>query len=372
MKTGILTFHGSHNYGSVLQAYALSRAIADNGHNVEIINLRPKSQREVYPVISGKGIHRIYQLLYYRSLLRRYNEFERFIHNVLPIGRTEFSSTCELVNHNFAFEAYVCGSDQIWNPACPDHESAYFLSFLNSDDPALKIAYGPSLGKASFSTSELDIIIKGIRIFDQISVREETGAALIRTITDKPVFVVCDPVLLLEREKWEQFAVRPKETRPYILAYFLENNHGSRDQLEYLKKHTGYHVITVNEYTRDCFRTYQKAYGTSPEEFVGLLANASLVYTNSFHGTAFATVFERPFITAVAKDENVQNNSDSRKIDFLKMCGLTDLIYQNELPDLNKVMQVDFTEVRKTIENMRETSADYLAKCFSQQEERES
>ena len=50
-KIGQLTFHASHNYGSVLQAYALSKELQILGHETEFINLRPQSQKEVYKVI---------------------------------------------------------------------------------------------------------------------------------------------------------------------------------------------------------------------------------------------------------------------------------------------------------------------------------
>ena len=37
MKIGIITFHAAHNYGSMLQAYALQTFLERNGNIVEII-----------------------------------------------------------------------------------------------------------------------------------------------------------------------------------------------------------------------------------------------------------------------------------------------------------------------------------------------
>ena len=42
MKIGILTFHCAHNFGAILQAYALQEQIRLLGHEVSIINYRPK------------------------------------------------------------------------------------------------------------------------------------------------------------------------------------------------------------------------------------------------------------------------------------------------------------------------------------------
>lgn len=39
-KVGIITFHGAHNYGSSLQAYALQKTISNLGYDCEIINFR--------------------------------------------------------------------------------------------------------------------------------------------------------------------------------------------------------------------------------------------------------------------------------------------------------------------------------------------
>lgn len=363
MKIGQLTFHASHNYGSVLQAYALSRQLQLMGHETEFINLRPQAQRDAYRIIRDKerGVHRAFHLMLYPWLKKRYDEYERFITQVLPLGREEFCSTEEMKNRGFAYDAYVCGGDQIWNPACQDFETAYYLQFLAEDDPARKLSYAPSLGKAKLDEATLQQIGQWVRRFDAISVREEEGAALIRTVTDKPVRSVCDPVLLLERSEWEKLAVSPRHKKPYILVYFLENNHGSRGLTEYLRKTLGYEVVIFNEYLRDFVKPYHKAYGASPEEFVGLFLNASFVYTNSFHGTAFATLFEKPFLTAIAADqENAKNNNDSRKIDYLKRLGLENRLYTGGSPSRDALLAVDFTAAREKREQFRAESLQYL------------
>jgi hypothetical protein len=362
-KIGQLTFHGSHNYGSVLQAYALSKKLQMLGHETELINLRPQSQKEAYKIIrdSDRGAHKMFRYLIYPALKKRFDNYERFINEVLPISKKEYTSTEEMKNEEFDYDAYICGGDQIWNPACQDFETAYYLQFLDKENKAKKISYSPSLGKTEFSEETLQKIRSWVQGFDSISVRESRGAAIIQKLTEKKVHTVCDPVLLLERDEWEKLAVKPKYKKPYILVYFLENNHGSRELTEYLRKITGYDVVIFNEYIRDFARPYHKAYSASPEEFVGLFMNASLVYTNSFHGTAFSTIFERPFISAIAVDqENASNNNDSRKIDYLKKIGLENRLYTTGKPDINDLLKIDYTEARVKIKKFREYSLEYL------------
>ncbi len=366
-KIGHLTFHASHNYGSVLQAYALTRQLELMGNKVETINLRPKSQKQAYKIIkaSDSPIHKLFKILIYSSLKKRFNHYERFITNILPTTKKEFSSTKELSTQKFDYDAFVCGGDQIWNPACQDFETAYYLQFLDEGTTAKKISYSPSLGKTEFDDDTKAKIKEWLKSFDYISVREQRGAEMLQKLTDKKVHTVCDPVLLLDKKHWEELAIPPKYKKPYILVYFLNNNHGSRDLTEYLKKTLGYDVVILNEYIRDFIKPYRKAYSASPEEFVGLFKNASFIYTNSFHGTAFATIFEKPFLTAIARDQqNAQNNNDSRKIDYLKNIGLEDRIYTDGLPEKDFLLSVNFDKAGTKLNSFKNDSFEYLKKAL--------
>lgn len=366
-KIGHLTFHSSHNYGSVLQSYALTKQLQLMGHKVQTINLRPQTQKQAYQIFlkSDKGLRKLFKILIYNKLKKRFDNYERFINNVLPVTKKEYSNTKELEEENFDYDTYICGGDQIWNPACQDFETAYYLQFLNKENQAKKISYSPSLGKTKFDNDTQNKIKEWLKSFDYISVREQRGAELLQNLTDKKVHTVCDPVLLLDKKHWDELAVNPKNKKPYILVYFLNNNHGSRDLTEYLRKTLGYDVVIFNEYIRDFIKPYHKAYDASPEEFVGLFKNASFIYTNSFHGTAFATIFEKPFLTAIAKDqENARNNNDSRKIDYLKNIGLEDRLYTNGLPEKDFLLNIDFKKSRIKIADFKKESLNYLKKAL--------
>lgn len=363
MKIAHLTFHASHNYGSVLQAYALSKQLKMMGHQVEILNLRPKAQTEAYRIIrtTDHGLHLVFRLLLYPWLRKRFNHYERFINQVLPITQSEFRSTEELAHASLDYDAYVCGGDQIWNPCCQDFETAYYLQFLKEGDKARRVAYSPSLGKTEFDEETYSLFRQWLRAFDFISVREPRGADLLQPLTEKTVHTVCDPVLLLDVPYWRELAVPPKMPEPYILTYFLENNHGSRSCIEAIRKKTGYAVVNLNEYIRDFIRPYKKAYAASPEEFVGLFEHAAFVYTNSFHGTAFATLFEKPFMTAIAVDqEHARNNNDSRKIDYLGRLGLESNLYTSGEPNWEAVLSPDYAYARTALDEFRKESRKYL------------
>lgn len=359
-KVGILTFHGAHNYGSVLQSYASVMTLRKLGHEPEIINLRNQAQLDAYRILQpGDGIvRRAFKLLIYPQLKSRYNKFEHFITHTLPISAKEYKRGEELNPDSLGYDIYYTGSDQVWNPACQDFESAYYLDFVNHRRPT--VAYAPSMGKAVFEADDEKYIQGLIKYVDHLSCREQSGANLIARLSGRPVAQVCDPVLLPSREDWSAFAKPPKRKRSYILAYFLNNNHGDRSQIDALRRLTGYDVVMLNEYIRDLFKLGIKMkLDASPQEFLGLIRDASIVYTNSFHATAFSVIFHKEFYTAVAANANVYNNNDSRKFDFLASLGLESRIVKNG-SNISTLIPVDYSEVDQKLAAIRDKSLNYL------------
>ena len=361
-----ITFHASHNYGSVLQAYALAKVVEGEGHNVKIINYRSKQQKACYTLYKkyrgAKGVLRnIYQRLISGKLKRRYKGFEEFINNVLPIT-DEVNDEKEIKKYASVFDCYVCGSDQIWNPACQDFSSVYYLDFV---DGKKRIAYAPSLGKGEFNNEDKGLIKNLLKNVDYISVREKQGKELLESLTDKPVKLVCDPVILFGKQGWEKVIPEVKIKPPYMFVYFLENNHGDRSYIDLISKTLGLKVVILNENVRDFFKHYIKKYDALPLEFVSLIKNAKFVYTNSFHATAFSTMFNVPCASMIAKSDNVQNNNDSRKIDFLTAVGLENSLKKSltaeEIVELSKT---DFESANKQLEFMKEQSKNYLVRAI--------
>ncbi|MDE6247375.1 MAG: polysaccharide pyruvyl transferase family protein [Muribaculaceae bacterium] len=359
-KVGILTFHGAHNFGSVLQSYASVMTLRRLGYMAEIINLRNQAQLEAYKIFrkSDSIIHRLFKILIYPQLKSRSRKFEYFINKILPISKKEYRHGLELDAYQLGYDIYYAGSDQIWNPACQDFEPAYYLDFVKHQFPT--ISYAPSLGKGKFDQQDEDLIKGLLDNVDYLSCREISGANLIERLSGRKTTQVCDPVLLPPAEEWREFAKDPKRKKPYILVYFLENNHGDHTNLELLKQRTGYDVILLNEYLREYLNpNITLKLNASPQEFLGLIKDAEYIYTNSFHATAFSVIFNRPFSTAIAKSENVANNNDSRKVDFLKSLGLEDRLVKS-VSDIDLNAPIDYRQVNKRVEEIRKKSLDYL------------
>lgn len=359
-KIGILTFHGAHNYGSVLQAYASVMTLRKLGYTPEIINLRNQAQLGAYKVFhKGESIvQRLFKIMIYLQLRSRSRKFEHFINNVLPISERKYLRGTELDVEKLKYDIYYTGSDQVWNPVCQDFESAYYLDFVKHKFST--VAYAPSLGKGIFEPKDEDLIKGLLKNVDYLSCREETGAKLIERLSGRKTVQVCDPVLLPSTEEWRAFAKEPERRKPYILVYFLENNHGDKTNLSFLKEKTGFDVVLLNDYLREYLNPKIKLkIDASPQEFLGLIKNAEYIYTNSFHATAFSVIFNKQFFTAIAKSENVANNNDSRKIDFLKSVGLEDRLIKS-ISDIDFGARIDYVSVNRKLDEQRERSLNYL------------
>ena len=69
-----------------------------------------------------------------------------------------------------------------------------------------------------------------------ISVREKSSIPILQEMTNKPIQVVVDPVLLLQKKEWEQVARVPQIKQPYLVCYLLEYNIAQRKAVEKLAK----------------------------------------------------------------------------------------------------------------------------------------
>lgn len=134
IRTATLTFHASHNYGSMLQAYALQRVLKKNiDVENEIINLRTPIQKSIYPnpmkiQCSLRGlVSFICRIPILGGLNRKFNMFEDFLRHELVLSQ-EFHSRDEVANYVKNFDCLIAGSDQIWNTACGDFDWSYYFN----------------------------------------------------------------------------------------------------------------------------------------------------------------------------------------------------------------------------------------------------
>lgn len=214
-------------------------------------------------------------------------------------------------------DIYISGSDQVFNTN-GDYVDVFYLNFEKGK--SRKIAYAASFGICEFSDEIANRILPLVQDFDALSCRENEGAILLSRISGKCQWVV-DPTLLLSADDWNTVLVQPKFKNKYILIYALADENFLIDIANKIKHIYGYKVICVRGNTRDFISVDQVIYDCGPSEFIGLIKHSEYVVTDSFHGTVFSTIFDRPFYTFISRP-----SVSTRIYNLLEMLDLADRI----------------------------------------------
>lgn len=346
MKVGILTFFNVLNYGAVLQAYALQKVLSDMGHEVFLVNFQPKTLVQPYYRVRVRSLWRASYRARVMRRLRLFPSFREFDRKFLHVG-TKYATLKSLYENPPKADAYIVGSDQVWNFEFTESDKQfYFIPFLSGS--AKKIAYAASCG-GNYSFLKDNSTKALLQKFDNIAVREKSlGLEL-----EKHGFnseVVVDPTLLLN--DYSDF-ITENTKGDYILVYNVSDNQRFRDQLSYLKKITDLPVINIG--ANNFSMADQNLRGTSPQEWVNLFYNARYVYTNSFHGVAFSVQFRKNFLYIPNRQP-----SDSRILDFLSKIGLSTAVI-NDYENIDNIAKSDRPLApNEHFELMRQSSLKFL------------
>lgn len=359
-KIALITYDGN-NYGGCLQAYALQQTILRAGHDVQIIRkqLPWKPQQSQANKIWG-GIKAPLNYLRRRTVIRRHGSFDsRFRAPAFE----EFRQRCLVYEdryvlthencYEFAWEEYdrfVCGSDQIWNPNLYGVDPIWFLRFVPKH--CRKIAYAPSLGISRLEPRWQSLFTEALADFDFLSVREMEGAQCLAEILHRPVDSVLDPTLLLSAADWREVMKPVEVDDPYIFCYLFGSLPYIEAAKQRIKQVTGLQVVSLPYNLREMKSDDKLLYDIAPDQFVSLIAHASLVLTDSFHATAFAINLNTPFISLTRSMESDTVNMNSRLYTLLTKTGLAErLIDETKISGLTAefLSEINFTEANAAL-----------------------
>lgn len=374
MKIGIVTWFHHKNYGTILQAYALQKFLKNNGYNCQLINYIPINKKTFLEKIkSGNLKHRIASKIESRifrflgshikeMILERNRAFENFVTKNIDFTQKAQTSR-ELFKLNETIDCFICGSDQIWNPE--NFNGVYYLNFVN--DKNKKISYAPSFGVSHIPTSKIEEIRQLVNKFDWLSVREDKGVNILKELTQKDVEVVVDPTLLLSKTDWGQVSVNPNISEDYILCYFLGDRQEYWKAVQKLQRMTKYKVIIIPARFNAYLKKYEIRTSTSPEEFIGLIKNAKLVLTDSYHGVIFSLKFERDFYVFKRFKDKDRRSQNSRIYNILKMLDLEErLVDYNVLKDHKDNYSIEnYNEINKVLSRKIDDSTAFLTKSLN-------
>lgn len=364
MKIGILTYHRSHNYGALLQGYALQTYLKKLGHQTEIIDYWPEYHADLYQLIphfkalsyKGKVKSILLLLIGYSRILKRNRQYKQFIHKQFCVPHKPRYETKEAMNE-IEYDLVVYGSDQIWRrsnfPLFKGFNDVYFGAY--PINVKRKITYAASMGVIDVNDQDKPKLSQMLTNFDTISVREEELKQLVVDTMGHSVSLVLDPVFLLEKEEW--LNLNPHLTSDsqdkYIFFYHLTPSNEAIELTNRLEAHYGYKVIEIRGRVEPLLFGDRYLHTGNPIDFISLIQNAEIVISTSFHGVAFSLVLEKQFYALGMK------NNSGRVQSLLDKLGISDRLL-SDINQANFEEKIDYDKVNTEIASLKQQSKNYL------------
>lgn len=366
-KIAIITFSRAHNYGSILQGYALQKYLLKNFDcECDIIDFSNKNQCEMYKVFKKNNnirniVKNILALFFYKKLKREYDDFEKFINENLILSKDKFFDSNQLKALDGKYDIYIAGSDQVWNITCMDADDAYFLNFVTNGK---KIAYAPSFGARNILnySKTPEKYANYIKNFDYVSIREINGKKWIKDLTGLDVPILIDPTMFYDMEEWKKIMSPSFIKEKYILYYAFHFSQEVNKKVKELSKKFGLPVYILSShgwvYNLCALYGFKLAKHSGPSEFIRLINDAEIVFSTSFHGTVFATLFHKNFWFMYG---SIQDATDDRALTLVKQMGIEDrVIKMDELNSIDFSKVPDYSIVDKKLESLRKEAFNYL------------
>ena len=355
MKIGILTSPILNNYGGILQNYALQQIIKHLGHEPITIRSSGKHLRYRYwplifiKIIISKLLNRdcsFPEMPY--TIKKRYRKQEQFILKNIALTNKKYVYLSDDVIKKYDLDAIVVGSDQVWRPMYNTRIADMFLAFCFKYN-IHRIAYGASFGVDNweFTKRQTEKCRNLIQRFDAISVRDASGITLCKKYLDCDAIEVLDPTLLLSRDKYTSICKNvAKDPSKHLIAYILDMNESKRLLIEMIASKKN---LSVKFFNADGDSTL------SVEEWIAAFRDATLVVTDSFHGSAFSIIFNHDFYSIVNNGRGA-----SRFYSLLSKFGLSDRIITDMSCNLANIKDIDWNNVNKIIEGKKNESVEFL------------
>lgn len=380
MRVGVVTFWSNpENYGSQLQCYALQQYLSMRGHDPYLIrwtadysSVEADAKQQVS--IAAKLMHLANPLWWARFVrlkIRRKRGshfigehprcFEVFRAKHLKMSR-EYSSISDLRADPPVADAYICGSDQVWNWYFISEEAkGNFLDFGSSSTK--RVAFAASIGVSKDTEEYYEFAKPLLARFDAISVRESSGVEICKRSGGETPVRICDPTLLLDASAFARLTDGSQRSAAGldVVCYFLNmasaKDVGWNELKSYFRAKGMRYAVIPAQGAEMCFGMDEMIAPTI-EGFLDAYQNARLIVTNSFHGVAMSIVFHKQFVYIPQCKATSEQNV--RVLETLKGTALEDRIMKpgDSLSDFEE--EIDWSGADAWRDLMRERADHFL------------
>lgn len=350
---GITTFCNWTSYGSMLQAYALKKTLEKIGCKSYILidrivqtpetKCRIKITKNVKAILNSFLAHRLES-----KITIQYKKSNKFIRDNIDI--IYYNNYADLELNYWKADYYLAGSDQVFNPH--NLGPGLFLDYV--PDKQKLLTYACSMGSTKVDPQNADKFSRLVSNFTRISVREEDNIEVLTKYNPNAEYCVhIDPTFLLDAEEWRKKEKKYNVHGKYILLYPLFWDKKLNGELKKLKKKFGIKIIGVFSGVNKVFCD-EALYDVGVDEFLWLVDHAEAVITSSFHGAAFATVFEKKLCIVTNPDMPSRLDNLKKKLG-LKDCNISNVLSEN----------ADYTFAKSVIREEQVRSIQYLEEVIN-------
>lgn len=372
---GIITFHRSHNCGSVMQAYAMQKFLKDRySLKSEFIDFSTPGQDKLYSALgAGRDIRDLIRktgrLLIYPHLKSNTQSYDKYIRQHLRLSPSRYHSGDELRLAHLPYDAYITGSDQVWNVSIVDYDSAYFLDFVK-DKP--KISYAASFGarRVIENAANPKTIKNLIKDIDYVSVREPNGQNWLRKDFHIDSTVVLDPTLLLDTEDYleaeEPIYDSTVRQGGYIFIYATKVSKEFEKRIQRLAQEKDLKIVIWQPDTWLKLGGYFKGYilpkRQNPGVYLSYIKHARYVFTASFHGVVFCAQYRKDFW--ILKNPGMSPSRDDRITSLVSRMGIEDRMLNLD-KDIDLSLPASYALFEDNLATERRKSLQFLNEALN-------
>lgn len=333
MKIGILTHPLVSNYGGVLQSYALSTYLRNQGHDVIVLNRQPNL------MFLFRMIKSILMFLKHpRYNNPKYRNISRFIKSNINYSKPLWSTKdMNSFVRRKCLSTIIVGSDQVWRADfAMNYDYNYFLDFV--PDNVKKLSYAASFGLSDwrYTNEQTQKLKELVQRFQAVSVREEEGVSMCKKHLSINVKHVLDPTLLLTAEDYKNIISERIIPEEYIFVYWLGTEEKKLNAISKIKN-SNKRIIDISLRGEETL--------IQIEDWLSYIKYADTVITDSFHGCVFSILFHKKI--CLCKNDSGGNG---RLESLIKTLSIDISNNQLDYDKIESVLQIERKKSYKFIE----------------------
>jgi hypothetical protein len=371
-RVGIMSMQRIYNYGSSLQAYGLRRLIEGVSDDVEVsfVDYVPG---EVLVKDGGGSVPTsklgriLSKVVEHNAVDASLSDKVRFFNHKRTYGKRYFPmlGIPGDADRDLNLDVQVIGSDEVFNCVQSNSNVGFSRDLFGHGSPARRlVSYAASFGNTTLEKIEAFGIKEDLQEdfarFAAISVRDRNSAEIIQALTDREPVINVDPALAYDYMNLEPRIPRERQAEgKYIIVYGYSGRLGHEENraLKDYARSIGARVLCFGGVQECC----DEFIDCNPFELLAYFRDAEAIVTDTFHGTIFSLINNRPFATIIRRSSGHGYGNEEKLGFLLEAFGLS----SQKVTDLAQITQnlendIDYSSVNEILTSERARTREYL------------